>query len=312
MERMRGLAEAKLASFQENVLGTEVQVFGNIEQLDVRVFASTARTRLASSHQFGHAFFSWTVRTNAQARVAAGTPGLTAQTFEVQQRRQDVWVQPQPGQPGLHLIQEREALPAEQQPTGLGPRRAAEVRQRRRDDRLGLGRSFTRPSGVKTRTPTWLASRPSRRPRPDPRAARPGARAGSKVRHDPGTIVPDGHADRIPSGPRRPLQGAGGRARGLPQRTPPFTERMEDVERVVEVGEAGGARRPRSSFIPLPSPEPSSRTTASSAGNRANSSAQVAPSRASTSRPVSQQRLSGSTTIRTGRRPKKSRRRCPA
>ena len=37
------------------------------------------------------------------------------------------------------------------------------------------------------------------------------------------------------------LQGTGGRAPGLPQRTSPFTERMEDVERVVEVGQTGGA-----------------------------------------------------------------------
>ena len=41
-------------------------------------------------------------------------------------------------------------------------------------------------------------------------------------------------------------------------------------------------RRARSSLTPLPSPEPSSRTTARGAGNRANSSAHVAPSRAST------------------------------
>ena len=32
---------------------------------------STARTRCASSCQSGHAFVSWTVRTNAQARVVA-------------------------------------------------------------------------------------------------------------------------------------------------------------------------------------------------------------------------------------------------
>ena len=41
-----------------------------------------------------------------------------------------------------------------------------------------------------------------------------------------------------------------------------------------------------------------------SAGNRANSAAQVTPSRASTIRPVIQQRLSGSTTIRAGLGPK--------
>src|SRR5436305_7871110 len=37
------------------------------------------------------------------------------------------------------------------------------------------------------------------------------------------------------------IQGAAGRGPGLPQSTPSFTERMEDVERVVEVGEVGGA-----------------------------------------------------------------------
>jgi len=35
------------------------------------------------------------------------------QTFQVQQRRQDVGVQPQGGQPSVDLIQEREALPPE-------------------------------------------------------------------------------------------------------------------------------------------------------------------------------------------------------
>src|SRR5512142_603239 len=63
-------------------------------------------------------------------------------------------------------------------------------------------------------------------------------------------------------------------------------------------------RRARSNFNPLPRPLPSSRTTALSAGNRANSWAHVTPSRAWTIRPESQQRLSGSTTIRTGFGPK--------
>jgi hypothetical protein len=38
----------------------------------------------------------------------------------------------------LDLIQGREDLPAEQQPPGLGPRRAAQVRQRLRHDRRDL------------------------------------------------------------------------------------------------------------------------------------------------------------------------------
>jgi len=37
------------------------------------------------------------------------------------------------------------------------------------------------------------------------------------------------------------IQGAGGRAPGRPQRASPFAERVEDVERVVEVGQARGA-----------------------------------------------------------------------
>src|SRR4051812_42021007 len=37
------------------------------------------------------------------------------------------------------------------------------------------------------------------------------------------------------------VQGTSGRAPGLPQGTPPFAECMEDVERVVEVGQTGGA-----------------------------------------------------------------------
>jgi hypothetical protein len=37
------------------------------------------------------------------------------------------------------------------------------------------------------------------------------------------------------------IEGAGGRAPGLPQRTLPFTERMEDIERIVEIGEVSRA-----------------------------------------------------------------------
>ena len=109
------------------------------------------------------------------------------------------------------------------------------------------------------------------------------------------------------------LQGAGGRAPGLPQRTPPFTERMEDVERVVEVGQAGGATAGALELHPFAQarsrrPGPPPRAPGIGRIPRPRST----PSRASTIRPVSQQRLSGSTTIRTGLRPKKSRRRCPA
>src|SRR4051794_6322148 len=69
-------------------------------------------------------------------------------------------------------------------------------------------------------------------------------------------------------------------------------------------GRPASRRRALSSLTPLPRPVPSSRTTALSPGSRANSSAQVTPSRASTIRPVIQQRLSGSTTIKAGLRPK--------
>jgi hypothetical protein len=47
------------------------------------------------------------------------------------------------------LIQGREALAAQQQPPGLGPRRPAQVRQRRRDDDLGLGPVVEAAFGVK-------------------------------------------------------------------------------------------------------------------------------------------------------------------
>ena len=54
------------------------------------------------------------------------------------------------------------------------------------------------------------------------------------------------------------LQGTRGRAPGLPQGTPPFTERVEDVERVVEVGQAGGAVGGHARASPL-CPAPSRR-----------------------------------------------------
>src|SRR4051794_203709 len=69
-------------------------------------------------------------------------------------------------------------------------------------------------------------------------------------------------------------------------------------------GRPAARRRALSSLAPLPRPVPSSRTTALSAGSRANSPAQVRPSRATAIRPVIQQRLSGSTTIRAGLGPK--------
>ena len=41
------------------------------------------------------------------------SPRLAAQTFQVQERRQDVGIQPQPGQSFVDLIQKREALATE-------------------------------------------------------------------------------------------------------------------------------------------------------------------------------------------------------
>jgi hypothetical protein len=50
------------------------------------------------------------------------------------------------------------------------------------------------------------------------------------------------------------LQGAAGRAPSLPQRTPPFAERMEDVERVLEVGLTDGATTGSLEFHPFAQP----------------------------------------------------------
>src|SRR3954470_6161817 len=69
-------------------------------------------------------------------------------------------------------------------------------------------------------------------------------------------------------------------------------------------GRPASRRRELSNLTPLPRPVPSSRTTALSAGSRANPPAQVTPSRVPAIRPVIQQRLSGSTTIRAGFGPK--------
>src|SRR4051794_7333410 len=168
------------------------------------------------------------------------SPRLATQTFQVQQRRQDVRVQTQLCQPSLHLIQEREALPAKQQPPGLGPCRAAEVWQRRGDDRLGLnpvievafgGEELERRLGL---VPGRLGGRGliaepfGLIPEPVQRSAV--TLTGLSLTTSPIEVLP-GHVGT--------LQGTPGRAPTRPQRTPPFTERMEDVERVVEVGLAG-------------------------------------------------------------------------
>src|SRR4051812_21217424 len=47
------------------------------------------------------------------------------------------------------------------------------------------------------------------------------------------------------------LQGPGGHAPGLPQRTPPLAERMEDVECVVELGQTGSTAAGAIEFHPL-------------------------------------------------------------
>jgi hypothetical protein len=55
---------------------------------------------------------------------------------------------------------------------------------------------------------------------------------------------------------------------------------MEDVERVVKVGEVGRATVGTLELAPINQAGTVARTTAASAGKRANSSAQVTPSRA--------------------------------
>jgi hypothetical protein len=166
------------------------------------------------------------------------------------------------------------------------------------------------PGRTTSRSPPYRPRRrglipAARRPRLDPRSARPDPTAGASPSHDPDAIVPDGRASRVPSGPRRPAPGPGwplprsSSAHGPPSRSVWKTSSVSS-----RPGRPAARRRACSSLTPLPNPVPSSRTTAVSAGNRANSSAHVRPSRASTLRPVSQQRLSGTTAIRTGLRPK--------
>jgi hypothetical protein len=50
------------------------------------------------------------------------------------------------------------------------------------------------------------------------------------------------------------LQGPRGPAPGRSQGTPSFTERVEDVKRVVEIGEAGGAAAGTLEFHPFAQP----------------------------------------------------------
>src|SRR5512142_320239 len=50
------------------------------------------------------------------------------------------------------------------------------------------------------------------------------------------------------------LQGTGGHAPGLPQRTFPFSERMENVARIVEIGKAGSASAGAFELYPFPQP----------------------------------------------------------
>jgi len=65
--------------------------------------------------------------------------GLPTQPFQIQQRRQHVGGQSQPGQSLADLVQEGEALATYQQSPRLGPDHAAQVRQGRGHDRLRLG-----------------------------------------------------------------------------------------------------------------------------------------------------------------------------
>src|SRR5512142_2208888 len=50
------------------------------------------------------------------------------------------------------------------------------------------------------------------------------------------------------------FQGTGGRVPGLPQRTSPFSERLENVERIVEIGKAGSASAGALELYPFTQP----------------------------------------------------------
>src|SRR5947209_1641050 len=63
---------------------------------------------------------------------------VLVQQLQDQQLGVYLWSQPQFGQSPLRLIQECEALPAEQQSSGFGPLRTAQIRQRRGHNSLSL------------------------------------------------------------------------------------------------------------------------------------------------------------------------------
>src|SRR5437588_11503354 len=131
----------------------------------------------------------------------------------------------------MHLIQEREALPPEQPTPRLGPGRAAQVRQRRRDDCRGLGPVVEAPYGGEE-LERRLGLFPGRLggcgliPGPLGLTPEPVQRRAMTLARLSLTTTPI----KVPLGGVGTLQGTPGGAPGRPQRTPPFTERMEDVE----------------------------------------------------------------------------------
>src|SRR5262249_6642596 len=142
----------------------------------------------------------------------------------------------------LGLIQEREALAALQQAPGLGPRRPAQVGQRRRDDRLGLA-AIVEPAFGREELERGLGPIPGRLGRqgliPGPFRLTP-----EPVRRRRTTLARQSLTATLVQrllGRVGTLQGTGSRAPGRPQGTPPFAERVEDVERVVESGQTRGA-----------------------------------------------------------------------
>src|SRR6202023_3035434 len=109
--------------------------------------------------------------------------------------------------------------------------RAAQVRQRRGGHRLGLGPVVQEAFGGEEleRRPGLLPGRLGGRGLvPEPFGLTPQLvrrRAMTLTRLPPTAAPVESLLGRVGA-----FQGAGGRAPGFPQRAPPFTERMEDIE----------------------------------------------------------------------------------
>src|SRR5271157_458285 len=172
-------------------------------------------------------------------------PRLAIQSLQIEQGRQDLAAQAQLGQAPVRLIQEREALSAEQQSTGLSPCRSVQVRQGRRHNRLGLlplvETAFRREKleGGSAQLPRRLGGH---RLIPKLLSLTPQAvRRFSMARLRYSLTV---HSVQLLLCLLGALQGSGGRPPGFPQRTAPFAERVKDVQHVLEIiGEAFGATK---------------------------------------------------------------------